>query len=80
MTASSHAVRSASVAANGDHSSRIRETSIVSRLAVTRVSMSTWSCGRKATILVRISPSAVATRTVWPSVHSRGVASASARE
>ena len=36
MTASSHAVRSTSVAANGAHSSRIIGTSIVSRLAVTR--------------------------------------------
>ena len=74
MTASSQAVRSSSVAANGDHSSRMSGTSIVSRLAVSRVSISIWSWGRKATILVRISPSAVATWTVWPSVHSRGAA------
>ena len=43
MTASSQAVRSASVAANGADSSRMRSASIVSRLAVRRVSMSTWS-------------------------------------
>ena len=58
-----------SAAANGDHSARMSGTSIVSRLAVSKVSISTWSWGRKATILVRISPSAVTTWIGWPSDH-----------
>src|SRR5436853_592970 len=42
--------------------------------------MSTWSWGRKDTSLVKITPSALATRSWWPSVQVTGEASARACE
>ena len=62
MVSSSQAVRASSPTETADHSRRMSSTSISFRLAMSSVLMSAWSCGRKETILVKISPSAVATR------------------